>query len=46
LYEGGDIITPTQFNLDRMYSLGVEVKSVKEILSDTVGFYERLEMLE
>ena len=38
-YEGSDIITPTQFNLDRMNSLGVKVVPIKEILAESTNFF-------
>ena len=40
-YEGQDIIRPTQFNLDRMNSLGVKVKSIKEIFQECVSFFQK-----
>ena len=46
-YEGpDDIITPTQFNLERMNSLGVKVMSIQEILADSVDFFKRVDALE
>lgn len=39
-YEGDDIIRPTQFNLDRMNSLGVKVKSIKEIFEECISFFQ------
>ena len=39
-YEGEDIIRPTQFNLERMNSLGVKVKSIKEIFEECVNFFQ------
>ena len=39
-YEGGDIIRPTQFNLERMNSLGVKVKGIKEIFEECVTFFQ------
>ena len=38
LYEGEDVARPTQFDLGRMRSLGVEVVGVKEILEESVSF--------
>lgn len=34
-----ELITPTRFNLDRMRSLGVEVKDIRSILKDSVTFF-------
>mmetsp|Transcript_15177 Transcript_15177/g.24796 ORF Transcript_15177/g.24796 Transcript_15177/m.24796 type:complete len:387 (+) Transcript_15177:66-1226(+) len=39
-YEGDDIVRPTQFNLDRMNSLGVTVKSIKEIFEECISFFQ------
>uniref|UniRef100_A0A7S2LSW9 NAD-dependent epimerase/dehydratase domain-containing protein n=1 Tax=Skeletonema marinoi TaxID=267567 RepID=A0A7S2LSW9_9STRA len=39
-YEGDDIIRPTQFNLDRMNSLGVKVKSIREIFAECISFFQ------
>ena len=38
-YEGRDIITPTQFDLDRMNSLGVNVIPMKDILAESTKFF-------
>ena len=39
-YEGEDIIRPTQFNNDRMNSLGVKVKSIEEIFEGCISFFQ------
>lgn len=39
-YEGEDIIRPTQFNHDRMNSLGVDVKGIKEIFEECISFFQ------
>lgn len=39
-YEGEDIVQPTQFNLDRMNSLGVKVKSIREIFGRCISFFQ------
>ena len=42
LYDGDDIATPTKFNLDRMNSLGVQVKSVQETLEDSIAYFKKV----
>ena len=46
MYEGSDIVTPTKFNLDKMNSLGVDVKSIKEILKESVDFFKAVGALK
>ncbi|KAL7543256.1 hypothetical protein ACHAXR_012562 [Thalassiosira sp. AJA248-18] len=45
-YSGEDIVSPTQFNLDRMNSLGVTVMGMKEILRESVEFFKSVGALE
>lgn len=45
-YEGEDIIAPTQFNLEKMNSLGVKVMGIKEILMDSVEFFKAVDVLK
>lgn len=45
LYDG-DLVEPTQFNLDRMNSLGVRVKDVKSMLKDSIAFFKDVGALE
>mmetsp|Transcript_21596 Transcript_21596/g.33853 ORF Transcript_21596/g.33853 Transcript_21596/m.33853 type:complete len:295 (-) Transcript_21596:850-1734(-) len=45
-YKGDDIIRPTQFNLDRMNSLGVKVKSIKEIFEECISFFQSKGVLQ
>jgi len=41
-YEGDDRVTPTRFNLDRMNSLGVKVRSVRETLEDSYAYLKEV----
>ena len=45
LYEGDDVVRPTKFNLDRMNSLGVRVKSVQETLEDSIVYFKKIGVL-
>eukprot|EP00956_Cyclotella_meneghiniana_P034788 scaffold108195_cov22-Cyclotella_meneghiniana.AAC.1 len=45
LYEGEKCV-PTQFNLSRMNSLGVDVKDVRTILKDSVSFFSEVGALK
>ena len=42
LYDGDDIVTPTKFNLDKMNSLGIKTKSVRETLEDSVAYLKEV----
>ena len=42
LYDGDDIVTPTKFNLDKMNSLGITVKSVQQTLDDSVAYLKEV----
>ena len=42
LYDGDDVVTPTKFNLDKMNSLGIKVKSVQETLEDSVAYLKKV----
>ena len=42
LYDGDDVVVPTKFNLDRMNSLGIQVKSVQETLEDSVVYFKKI----
>ena len=42
LYDGDDIATPTKFNLDKMNSLGVQVKSVQETLENSIAHFKKV----
>ena len=42
LYDGDDIVTPTNFNLDKMNSLGIKIKSARETLEDSVAYLKEV----
>lgn len=44
-YEGDDVATPTQFNLERMNSLEVEAMNVTDILAESVAFFKDVGVL-
>jgi nucleoside-diphosphate-sugar epimerase len=39
LYEGSDKVMPTQFNLNKMNTLGVQVRSIEDILKDSLSYF-------
>lgn len=41
-----EIVTPTEFNCERMNSLGVDVRSVRESLEDSVRYFKLVGVLE
>ena len=46
LYDGKDLVTPTTFNLDKMQSLGVDVKSVKDIYEELWEYFKSVGSLK
>ncbi len=45
LYDGNDVIPVTQFNLNKMNSLGVNVRSMRETLVESLHYLRSVEAL-
>jgi len=45
-YTSGPLASPTQFNFDRMRSLGVPIQSTRDLLADSIRYLQEIKALE